>query len=339
MMCFIPIHRDLYNVHVDRHEIESYQIPLLLREHLHAATNTDDLGQFKKEIRRISALILTNEKLKQGDVQCLEFLEEFLIQVVKGYEAPYDYDSNEDAFNQAFVWPYLDLIGKTLNSNNCKGYFVQGQPCLVSMGRQLKATSAIVDETLQYKSDGLIKLFGLKNLELLLLETSGHFSNTDKVKIKLDHHKGMYGILAMLKCIADDFPFASVEAFSRVKVFFIQAADKRLHLWSVSYKEDGLFDFWRESCLEILSDWDDRMMYLPQLIQFCWNAKRLLENSVDNIHNLKKEHQANSSDCIYNPEKYTRLSDIVNPVIIKLTKEEDSVGLGNLGPMFSPQHD
>lgn len=53
--------RDLYNEHVERHEIESYQIPLLLREHLHAATNTDDLGQFKKEIRRISALILTNE--------------------------------------------------------------------------------------------------------------------------------------------------------------------------------------------------------------------------------------------------------------------------------------
>lgn len=152
---------------------------------------------------------------------------------IKGYEAPYNYDSDEDAFNQAFVWPYLDLIGKTLNNNNCKGYFVQGQPCLKSMSRQLKATGVTVDETSQYKSDGLIKLFGLKNLELLLLVTSGHFSNTDKVKIKPDHHKGMYGILAMFKCIADDFPFASVEVFSRVKVFFMQAAGIILFLSNI----------------------------------------------------------------------------------------------------------
>lgn len=56
-------------------------------------------------------------------------------------------------------------------------------------------------------------------------------------------------------------------------------------------------------------------------------------------YSLKKEHQSNSSDCIYNPEKHTRLSDIVNPVIIKLTKEDDGVGFGKLGPIYSPQHD
>lgn len=92
------------------------------------------------------------------------------------------------------------------------------------MSRQLKATGIIVDEKSQYKTDGLIKLFGLKNLALLLLETSGHFPNTDKVKIKLDNHKGMFGILAMLKCIADYYSFASVESFSQIKVFFLQAA-------------------------------------------------------------------------------------------------------------------
>ncbi|KAI8065028.1 hypothetical protein BDF21DRAFT_455113 [Thamnidium elegans] len=39
-----------------------------------------------------------------------------------------------------------------------------------------------VDEKSQYKSDGLAKFFNLKDLELLLLETSGHFKNSDKVK-------------------------------------------------------------------------------------------------------------------------------------------------------------
>lgn len=74
------------------------------------------------------------------------------------------------------------------------------------MSRQLKAVDLYVDDKNQYKSDGLIKLFGLDKLELLLLETSGSFSNKDKNKVKLGHHKGVYGALAMLKCMVDDYP-------------------------------------------------------------------------------------------------------------------------------------
>ncbi|KAG0747158.1 hypothetical protein G6F57_007947 [Rhizopus arrhizus] len=99
--------------------------------------------------------------------------------------------------------------------------------------------------------------------------------------------------------------------------------EKKIHLWSISYCEDGLFKFWRESCLQIIPEFEDKKVHLPQLIQFCWNAKRLLEKAVSNISILKKEYQSNSNEYIYHPEKCTRLSDIVNPAIIKLTKEED----------------
>lgn len=87
------------------------------------------------------------------------------------------------------------------------------------MSRQLRVTGMMIDEKFQYKSNGLVKLFGLKNLEQLLLETSGNFSDTDKTKSKLDHHKGMFGILAMLKYIVDTFPFGSVETFVWRKFF------------------------------------------------------------------------------------------------------------------------
>ncbi|GAA5802099.1 hypothetical protein HPULCUR_007559 [Helicostylum pulchrum] len=184
-----------------------------------------------------------------------------------------DHDSDEDAFNQLFIWPYLHLIRKSLKVHGCEGYFVQGESFLDSMTQQLKATGLYSDERSRYKTDGLIKLFGLKKLELLLLETSGHFSNDDNVKITLDHHKGMYGILAMLKCIAYEFPFASIEKFSHAKVFFLHAADTRLNLWSVRFQSEGVFDLWRESCLEILPLFKDRVSYLPLLIEFCWNTK------------------------------------------------------------------
>lgn len=74
----------------------------------------------------------------------------------------------------------------------------------------------------------MIKLFGLKKLEVLLLETSSHFSNSDNIKIKLDHHKGMHDILALLKGIVDEFSFTSVEKFSRVKVFFFLHAESHI---------------------------------------------------------------------------------------------------------------
>lgn len=92
------------------------------------------------------------------------------------------------------------------------------------MGGQLRESCGVVDEKSQYKSDGLLKLYEYKDLEILLLETSGLFNNTDKVEVNFDHHKGFYGILAMLKNIADEYSFASVDSFGKVKVFFLHAA-------------------------------------------------------------------------------------------------------------------
>ncbi|CAO0801821.1 unnamed protein product [Mucor circinelloides] len=117
--------------------------------------------------------MLREEERTQDENECLEFLEEFLNQVYKMYKSPVDYDANEDAFNQLYTWPYLDLIGNSINTEECKGYFIQGQPILQSMDQQLKATGVSVDDKSQYKTDGLVKLFNLKNLELLLLETLG----------------------------------------------------------------------------------------------------------------------------------------------------------------------
>lgn len=104
--------------------------------------------------------------------------------------------------------------------------WISYQPYLESMSRQLKAANRYVDDKHQYKSDVLVKLFGLNKLELLLLETSGTFLNKGKNKVKLDHHKGVYRALAMLKCIADDYLYATLKIFAKVKVFFLHAASK-----------------------------------------------------------------------------------------------------------------
>jgi hypothetical protein len=51
----------------------------------------------------------------------------------------------------------------------------------------------------------------VKEIEVLLLETSGHFANTDRPKVSFDHHKGLFGALSMLKYIADEYTHGKLE--------------------------------------------------------------------------------------------------------------------------------
>ncbi|KAG1443354.1 hypothetical protein G6F56_010698 [Rhizopus delemar] len=206
------------------------------------------------------------------------------------------------------------------------------------MSRQLKAVNLYVDDKNQYKSDGLVKLFGLNKLELLLLETSGSFSNKDKNKGKLDHHKGVYGALAMLKCIADDYQYATLKTFVKVKVFFLHAVDTKLHFWSICYQNGGVFDLWREADIQIKPDFQDKGDFLPDLVQFCWEVKCELNESMKNIMALKKEHNSEKTKYRYSSVKPNSLSNVINPIILKLTKEEDYSEMSTLGPCYSPSH-
>lgn len=115
-------------------------------------------------------------------------------------------------------------MAKSVKDYKCKADFIHGGAYLDSKTKRLKSLGCYINDKCQYKSDGLIKLYGTKKLEILLFETSGSFNYTDNVKINFDHHKGTFGSLALLKCIADEFFFASVEKFKKVKVFFVHAA-------------------------------------------------------------------------------------------------------------------
>jgi hypothetical protein len=108
----------------------------------------------------------------------------------------------------------------------CKAGFKPGEAPLLSMSKQLKTLELFSDNSYSYLADGIVKLYGLKSLEILLLETSNNFGCNDKPKISFDHHKGLFGTLAMLNNIADEFPLASMETFSKCKVFFVHAAGK-----------------------------------------------------------------------------------------------------------------
>lgn len=63
-----------------------------------------------------------------------------------------------------------------------------------------------------------------------------------------------------------------------------------------------------------------------------------MEKSVTDISALKNEHNKETVKYMYADESPTLLSDIINPIILKLTKEDDHRDMANLGPIYSPPH-
>jgi hypothetical protein len=120
------------------------------------------------------------------------------------------------------------------------------------------------------------------------------FGCTDKSKICFDHHKGLFGLLAMLKSIADVYHEGTMETFRSIKVFFIHAAGKlyislfylvpfthlcnvleeTLYLWSLRFEPGGpVYELWLEDMLLIRPDIEDKLEAMPAIINFFWNFK------------------------------------------------------------------
>jgi hypothetical protein len=134
-------------------------------------------------------------------------------------------DSSESVFNHLLVYRFMDAVALSIqNKHDCESDFVPDEAYLSAIKKQLKDIGNYKDDRFQYKADGIIKIIGIRSLEILLIETSGSYANNDKTKINFDHHKGTFGALAMLKSIADERSYAQIDVFVNVKVFFVHAA-------------------------------------------------------------------------------------------------------------------
>lgn len=71
--------RDLYYKHLEEHEVEQYPLPAYIQEKINPAIDANGLSEYKRELRKISALLLEDEETVEKKVH-LEFIEEFLSQ-------------------------------------------------------------------------------------------------------------------------------------------------------------------------------------------------------------------------------------------------------------------
>lgn len=207
--------------------------------------------------------------------------------------------------------PFIKTVSKAVNQvvadSHCE--FYKGETQLNAMTKQLKSLGLQHNDKCQYNTDALIKLFGLDKLEILLLETSGHFGNKEESKICFDHHKGLFGALAMFKTIADEYHLVSMELFKDVKVFFVHGSGtvynihvlymkyrsffayqigRSVHLWSLRFVPEGeIFELWLDTSLEIDPRFEKRDEILPAFINVYWTMLVSIMIALLDIYFLK----------------------------------------------------
>ncbi|KAF1798589.1 hypothetical protein FB192DRAFT_1392267 [Mucor lusitanicus] len=241
--------------------------------------------------------------------------------------------AQECVFNDFLVFPYTKCLALVVRETieDCHAEFVVGETPLEAMKKQLDEE----DGSSLCFADVVIKLFGLKEAEVVLLDTSSHFGCTDNGKISFDHHKGLFGTLAMLKSIADSYYFGKVETFAKIKVLFLQAAGHRVYAWSMRYVEDGpAYELWLEDVLDIHVKFEEREEMLPRAVSFWWLLKELVAETTKQIMMLRDEHSEELRKHRFSPSPSTNLADQINPSILKLTEEDDKTGLHKIGPFY-----
>lgn len=150
---------------------------------------------------------------------------------------------------------------------------------------QLKE-GGLVDRRYKYNADGIIST-NSHTLEILLAEVSNGYGSNDQNKISFDHNKAMFGMLAMIKTIAQKYEQAQLSTFKKLKVHFLHGFGRRSYLslqslfikkllllgqgvrhWSLSMQISNVFLMIKEQRVEVPVRFDEKDLKLISFIEF-----------------------------------------------------------------------
>ncbi|KAG1144359.1 hypothetical protein G6F37_007464 [Rhizopus arrhizus] len=318
---------DLYNRHIDLHDEVSYPLSNTVADYVSFVVNSPSILEFKRNLKQ----------LPNAEDNVVDFLKEVLRSSHYLYSTIQNIEDGEAMFNDILLYPFLKAV--CVASNAGVPQFKVGETQLRAMSKKTNESEIESDESTLYKADGIISLYSFNRLEVLLLETSGHFDSSDNSKSSFDHHKGLFGALSMIKAIADNYSFGSLETFKNVKVFFVHAAGKTVRLWSMRHVPEGtVYELWLEQNYTINPSFDERVEQVPLTIKFYWTLKCLIDETAKNLAALKQEHmKVLSENALTSSLPKDNLSTTISCSMLKLTEEEDKSGIFRFWPFYTVQ--
>ncbi|OBZ82694.1 hypothetical protein A0J61_09256 [Choanephora cucurbitarum] len=316
---------DIYREYKQKHpEKKACFIDKKFIKYIDRVIDSSSIKQYKRNVQ-------STKELGDGELEeQAEFLNDFFLATYHMYQSLATPFHSESVFTYCLILPYLEMIAFHLSEiGDLKAACLPGEETLLSMSKCLKEKNG----HFVYLADGVLRLQNLHDVELLLLEVSGTFLNTDMSKINFDHHKGMFGTLSMLKNIAKQFKYGDIKLFEKIKLFFLQGAGNRLRCWSVVYTDD-VSHMWLEDTLLLKYDFEDKEEFLPRALNFFLNLKNNIQETLVALKELKESHKDNLRQSRYDISP-SLLTDVVKPTIVRLTQSEHAKNMSSVGPFES----
>ncbi|KAL0143725.1 hypothetical protein V8B55DRAFT_1480088 [Mucor lusitanicus] len=284
----------------------------------HYAENAENSYQFKSTITNGNEAYIdkfidskTLGEMKSNLVAIKASTSPFLYRLLKIVYNTYDTSlvdikHSESAFNQLVVAPIVKAAAKELYPS-FQTVFFPGEEKLKALLEQLKTIDSKVDKRHGYNADGIIRTRGHQELEVLIYEVSSGYLYQDKAKHSTDHHKGMFGLLSMLKAIAD------------------------------TYKHATLTTFMKQRKVRVPYLFESRINDVLDFVLFANEVKVELEHSLKNLESLREEHETYSRSRRYqNEADYVLLSNIIRPTVVKVSMLKGFKGMADEEPYSSP---
>ncbi|KAG0165188.1 hypothetical protein DFQ30_008850 [Apophysomyces sp. BC1015] len=202
------------------------------------------------------------------------------------------------------------------------------------MSIQLKL-QGLLDSRHKYLADGVVRFD--EDKEILLLETSSAYSTATAEKISFDHHKGMFGLLSMMKTTADQYKYASFEIFRKLKLHFVHVHGTAVRHWTMSVPDSNIYLMCKEQRAEIPRKFADKGTQSLPFVLLYLNLAAAIQNSVETLSALEASHEeaVRKSRFQRRPE-FASLREHVNPLIVRLSEGKHSRLVDEEGPQSLP---
>ncbi|KAI8382950.1 hypothetical protein BD560DRAFT_487021 [Blakeslea trispora] len=209
--------------------------------------------------------------------------------------------SLEQSYRDVSVFPLLKACVNMMDNDSL--LFVPGEVPLESMTTQLANSKKVLASNEKYYADGL----------------------------------ALFGLLSCMASIAQAYSYASLETFSKLKLYFVQTKGSSIHLWYLRYLQENTYAIVRESKLKFSNEPEKYADTVLECLQFAGLFKGRMSNTMDVINKLTSEHHKTlimqRTSRITGAESPPQLlSAIVKPAIIKLTESKHSKEMHKLGP-------
>ncbi|CAO3703874.1 unnamed protein product [Rhizopus stolonifer] len=133
----------------------------------------------------------------------------------------------EISYNHRIIWPIIDCLSKMIETTK----FHPGEVRLQAICDELKLLYK--DDRSYYNADGII-INSKHKIEVAVVETTGPFHLSNTPKETHDYVKAGYGLVSMLHCIGQKFPYGNFDTFKKIGVFFIQVTRLYLNFFNLA---------------------------------------------------------------------------------------------------------